>query len=290
MPGAQVLQRPALRAAHQVVHRPLALVGPGAHHDGAGEVGAVAVHLGAEVEQQPLAPADRARAGARVGQRRARARGDDRRERVPLASPPAERAPRAPAPISSSVWPTRDRRAAPRRAPPAPARRRRGSPPLPRATSPSGAAPPGPSSAPPGSGSARRPARRPSPSPTCASMPIAPWRQSRRAPGPAGPRRSSGPPRPSPRRPPRPAPAPRSGNRSPAPSRSACTRSSAGRAGEAGQVADVGQVGDQERRPAPRPASAARSARLPLGAAVSRHGGGPPAPGAPAGSSGRRIR
>ena len=215
MPGAQVLQRPALGAAHQLVHRPLPLVGPGAHHDGPGEVGAVSVHLGAEIEQQPVAPAHRPRAGARVGQRRAGAGGDDRRERMPLAPPAAQRG-LEPAPISSSLCPTSivgkhlgERVLG----------QLRGGPDrghfLGRLDRPQPLHQVG-RRAPPGSGSGRRPARHPCTVSECASMPSEPCGQPRQHPAQAVPDAASGPPRPSPRRRPRRAPASRSGSRSPA--------------------------------------------------------------------------
>ena len=89
---AEVLHGAALRAAHQLVDHALPLVGATAHDHRAGEVRAVSVHLRTEVKQQPLAPAHGPVAGAGVGQRRARTRGDDGRKGMPLAAPAAQRA------------------------------------------------------------------------------------------------------------------------------------------------------------------------------------------------------
>ena len=51
----------AARVSNQLVNRPLPLVGPGPDHHGAGQIGAVPVHLGAEVKQQPVSGFDTVR-------------------------------------------------------------------------------------------------------------------------------------------------------------------------------------------------------------------------------------
>ena len=101
-PSARVLGRP-----DEVVDGSLPLVGAGAHYHGAGEVGTVAVDLGAEIEQQPLPGAQPPVARARVGQRRARARRRRSSGNGCHSLPRRRSADSSAAAISCSVCPTR---------------------------------------------------------------------------------------------------------------------------------------------------------------------------------------
>src|ERR1043166_2165721 len=65
-PRPDPLARRDLRPPDGLVYFALAGVGRGAHHDGPGEIGAIATQLGPEIEQQPFASPDRARTGPRV--------------------------------------------------------------------------------------------------------------------------------------------------------------------------------------------------------------------------------
>ena len=85
-----MLDRPTLGGLHQVVDGALPLVGSTAHHHRAGQVGAVPVHLGAEIQEQEVSGADRALARPRMRQRGPWTGGHDGGKRVPLASAPPQ--------------------------------------------------------------------------------------------------------------------------------------------------------------------------------------------------------
>jgi hypothetical protein len=80
-----------LRGLHQLVVRALSVVGPRADDHGPGDVGTVAVHDRAEIDQQPFARAHGATCRVRMRHRRARATRDQRRKRMTFTPVTAQR-------------------------------------------------------------------------------------------------------------------------------------------------------------------------------------------------------
>jgi hypothetical protein len=85
-PGSEMFNGPPLSALHQLMQHSLAFIGRSSHHHGPGQVGAVPVHLSAEVDQQQLALTHAPAAAAGVRQRRSGTGGHNSRERVPLTA------------------------------------------------------------------------------------------------------------------------------------------------------------------------------------------------------------
>src|SRR5437660_5966306 len=86
-PRPDLLAGARLRRPNQVIQRPLCVARPRADDHGAREVGAVAVDLCAEIDQQPVAGGQWPKTGTGMGERRPRARRYDRGEWMLLAPP-----------------------------------------------------------------------------------------------------------------------------------------------------------------------------------------------------------
>ena len=108
--GTEVLERAALGGPDQLVDRPLALVRARPDDHGAGEIGAVSVHLRAEVKQQPLARPARPRRWSARGAAPSAGRMATMVGNGCHSLPRRRSAASSAAAISSSVWPGRTRR------------------------------------------------------------------------------------------------------------------------------------------------------------------------------------
>src|SRR5260221_1846775 len=86
--GPDRLASDALRPLHDLVDLPLPDIRRGADDHRTGQIGTVALELGAEIQQEPLAFSNLPRVGAGMRQGAARARGHHVLKRVPFAAAP----------------------------------------------------------------------------------------------------------------------------------------------------------------------------------------------------------